>query len=132
MTPLEVTQVAHDDAHAVRVQLSDVTWRMLLGDVARHVTRAPGGYALLLAAGRGRGLQRTDAIGALVRRLDMEPHSIQLTPDEASVLSLDLSDAAAEPDTCRTCDAFVDRPSDLSDQCGRCTDRADLRLVSSL
>lgn len=129
-----VDQVADNDdndvgTHAVRVTLTPVQWRQVVGDIARAVYRGRQHtplYPLLLAAGRPTNdVDRVDALTRLVQRLGMDAPSWELTPERAAALVVELDEAAQEPASCESCGRFIEQPSELTvlTGCGRCAAR---------
>jgi hypothetical protein len=136
--PFEVEAVVEQhpdgtDSHHVRVALSPVAWRELVGDVARGCLLAMAHgeplIAKLTAAGvGGNDVERMDALTRLVQILEAAgqgPASWLLTTDQADPLIIDLEHAADDPSECPTCHRWIQRPSSLNTLtgCGRCAAR---------
>lgn len=125
----------HDiTTHAVRVQLTDIAWRELVGDIARAVYAAREHtplYPLMLAAGRPTNdLDRVDALTKLVGRLNSAanplPHPFppmwDLTPEFADAMAMHMNDAADAPKVC-ACGNVVRQPTQLTTACEFCDER---------
>lgn len=123
--------------HVVEVRLSDVAWRMLVGDIARRLHAIRGAntvaiWALLHRAGEPRGsIGREDALTDLVALLGGptfrgSPHGLpptfELTIDQADSLIFALAEATEEPVVC-ACGNVVQQPTQLTTTCGPCVDR---------
>lgn len=133
--PLIVTRLVENDrhhpgdyTHSVRVDMSRVEWRMLLGDVARATVAryGVGILAKMLAAGdpaRG-AAERQDALTRWVAALGVPRWHILLDPHDALALAAELDEAAEEPRDC-TCGRVVDVHG--GDNCGVCLERLDRR-----
>ena len=143
-TPTEVfdvVKVVEQDAdwaihHNVQVTLTDVQWRMLVGDIAARVlTLMSDGHpviAKLMAAGvRPCDTHQQDALTDLVQLLAGPTHRgsthtlpplWDLTPEDADHLAMRLGEAALDPIEC-PCGAVVQQPTRLTGTCGGCVDR---------
>ena len=122
--------------HQVQVTLTDVQWRMLVADIAARVLtlRADSRpvFSKLLAAGtRPAGLVQQRALDELLVMLAGPTHRgsahhlppvWSLTPDDAAVLALALTEAAEDPVEC-ACGSVVQQPTALTNTCGACADR---------
>lgn len=129
-----------DVTHEVVVTLAQVAYRQLVGDFAAAIASRMGTGILpkVLAAGsRPCGITQQRALDELIVMLAGPTHrgsehalppSWSLTPAEAARLLVDLAQAIEEPVQCR-CGRYVEQPTQLTDTCGPCTDRADLRVV---
>lgn len=123
--------------HEVQLTFTEVQWRQLVGDFARRLHTIRGAntvaiWALLHRAGEPRSsMAREDALSDLVRILAGQTHrgsahclppSWDLTPEDAGVLALALSEAADEPVVC-ACGNVVQQPTQNTETCGACFDR---------
>ena len=113
-----------------------------MGDFAARVRWLhEGGAAIfttLLEAGkRPGGTSQQDALTLLVTQLagptfigsaHSLPPTFTHTPEEAGELLVDLSSPLDEPVQCR-CGRYVEQPTQLTDTCGVCVDRADVRVT---
>lgn len=122
--------------HEVRLTLTDVQWRQLVGDIAARVLtlRGQGRPVLtkLLAAGhRPSGTVQQDALTELVQMLAGPTHRgsahtlppmWDLSPEDAGALVLALSEASDDPVFC-PCGAVVQQPTQLTNTCGGCVDQ---------
>jgi hypothetical protein len=124
-----------DIRHDVQLTLTDVQWRMLVGDIAARILhlRANGRPVLgkLLAAGsRPCGIVQQNALTDLVTMLSgvtypgsahTLPPQWDLAPEDAGHLVQMLTEALEEPVVC-ACGAVVHQPSQLTGTCGGCVD----------
>lgn len=141
-TLLDVVPVVEQEAngditHQVQLTLTDVQWRMLVGDIARRLHDIRGAntvaiWALLHRAGEPRSsIEREDALTDLVKILSGttfrgSAHSLppqwDLSPEDAGALALALAEASEDPVECG-CGNVVQQPTQLTNTCGVCVDR---------
>jgi hypothetical protein len=137
---LNVTPIVeqHRDGvhHEVQLELTDVQWRQLVGDIAARILTLRGQgrpiLSKLMAAGvRPTGIAQQRALDELLELLHGPTHKFSahhlppvwdLTPEDAGHLALQLAEASEEPVPCE-CGDVVQQPTQLTTTCGSCVDR---------